>query len=442
MTHSSPSPFDDAPSPAPRSETKRRSLDRLRPAFEAVRIAFHTMRTHRLRSTLTVLGTVVGVTFLIAVLTLIEGIDGYMKETVASQIFGYNTATIVQRPTLHTETDPEVLRRYRRRPELTIDDSRWLSQRMETPGVLTTVSMNYGAVHGPDGRAVDRVLLTGASGSYFRVKDLGVSTGRPFSPQEAERGLPVIVLGADVAEKLFPHADPVDRAVRIDGVPYRVTGVLERRGDVLGFPMDNVAVAPVLSPLNGYLHPRDEITQILYKVPNEALLPAAVAEAEQWMRIRHQLRPGEANDFEVETPDSALDFWANFREILLIGLPALVGISLLVGGIVIMNIMLVSVAERTWEVGLRKSLGARRRDVMMQFVVEAATLSGTGGIVGVGLGMGLAAVVSAISPIPARVSLAAVAIGLALGIGVGVLAGLYPAYRASRLDPIDALRPD
>jgi putative ABC transport system permease protein len=223
-------------------------------------------------------------------------------------------------------------------------------------------------------------------------------------------------------------------------MPFEVIGVLERQGSLFGMSMDNVAIGPARSRLDGFLAPAGSVSEISLRVPNPDLIPAATAELEGLMRIRHRLRPTDANTFEIETVDSALGFWDTIRQIMLVALPGLVGISLIVGGVVIMNIMLVSVTERTREIGLRKSLGARPRDILGQFLVESGFLSGLGGLMGIGLGIGLAWVVSAVSPIPAQVAPWAIGLGLGLGVGVGVIAGVYPAWRAARLNPIDALR--
>lgn len=269
-----------------------------------------------------------------------------------------------------------------------------------------------------------------------------VDEGRPFSDQEAEQGAQVVVIGRDVADTLFPERSALHQSVRIRGTPFRVIGVLERQGALFGMSMDNQAIAPARSSLNGWAAPRNRAGEIAVRVADASLVPPAMAEVEGWMRVRRGLRPTEATNFEVETADESLAFWNTFSQIMLVALPGLVGISLVVGGVVIMNIMLVSVSERTREIGLRKSLGARRRDVMRQFLIEAGVLSGLGGLIGVGAGIGLAGLVAAVSPVPAQVAPWAVALGLGLGVGVGVAAGAYPAYRASRLDPIEALRSD
>jgi putative ABC transport system permease protein len=244
----------------------------------------------------------------------------------------------------------------------------------------------------------------------------------------------------DVAERLFRDRNPLDRTIRIAGHPYRVIGVLEKQGSVFGQSIDNFVVVPLRSPVNGSLWRYNLTEDISFKVPDARHLPAAMSEVEGLMRIRHRLRPGEPSDFAVQTSDSVLSFWARISAFLIVALPMLVAISLVVGAVVIMNIMLVSVAERTREIGIRKSLGARRRDILRQFLIEAGTLSGAGGLIGIGLGLGLAWMVEALSPMPARVAPWSVGLGMALGVGVGLLAGVYPAYRASRLDPIVALR--
>jgi putative ABC transport system permease protein len=408
--------------------------------LEAVRTALEMIRAHKLRAFFTVLGTVVGVTFLIAVITLIEGMNRYMEEDFAGQVFGYNTVVIRRTPSVQMESSAEIRREWGRRPRLTFDDAEWLTQRVETPGVVAISSSIGGTVTGPRGRQLENVRVTGASASYFRIRDMDVDFGRVFSEQEADRGLPVVVLGRDVADRLFEAVNPLDREVRIQGFPYRVIGVLERQGSLFGMSLDNVAIAPARSAVNGFVNPPNIVDEISFKVPDAALIAPAMAEMTGLMRARHRLSPGQSNSFEVETAEESLSFWNRISQVMLVALPGLVGISLVVGSVVIMNIMLVSVTERTREIGLRKSLGARRRDILAQFLIEAGTLSGVGGLLGIGLGVLLAALISAVSPIPAQVAPWSIGLAIGLGVGVGLLSGVYPATRAARLDPIVALR--
>jgi len=408
--------------------------------LEAVRTAMGMIRAHKLRAFFTILGTVVGVTFLIAVITLITGMNDYMEKDFAGRIYGFNTVQLRHRPSVIMNPSPEEWREWGRRPRLTFDDAAWLEERMETPGVVAISSMNRGQVQSPRGLGIDNVLVTGASASYFAIRDTEIAEGRPFSEQEADRGLPVVVLGYDVADNLFEGRTAVGQTVRIQRFPYQVVGVMERQGTLFGMSMDNVAVAPARSPVNGFVNPHNLVDEIAFKVADATLLPAAMAEIEGWMRIRHRLRPDQPNSFELETAEEGLSFWQNISQVLMVALPGLVGVSLLVGGVVIMNIMLVSVTDRTREIGLRKSLGARRGDILKQFLIEAGTLSGAGGAIGIGLGVLLAVAVSAMSPLPAQVAPWSVGLAIVLGVGVGLVAGVYPAYRASRLDPIEALR--
>jgi len=410
--------------------------------LEAMRMALEAINAHKLRGFFTVLGTVFGVTFLIAVITLIEGMNQYVEKEFKGAIYGVNTVTLRRRPSITTDGDEAKWREWRRRPRLTFEDAEWLEQRMETPGVLALSAMNTGKALGPRGREVENVWITGATSSYFQVREMALEQGRPFSRNEADRGLPVVVIGQDVAAALFEGRNPLGQEIRLRNFPYRVIGVIEKQGKLFGMSLDNVAIAPIRSDLNGFVNNglKNTVDEVTFKVSADTQVPQAKAELESWMRIRHRLGPGAANDFELETAEESLGFWDKIRTILLLALPALVSVSLVVGAIVIMNIMLVSVSERTREIGIRKSMGARRGDILLQFLFESSTLSGMGALLGIGVGILLAKAVQATTPLPASVAGWSIALGVALGVGVGVASGVYPAWRASRLDPIVALR--
>src|SRR5207253_11461536 len=227
---------------------------------------------------------------------------------------------------------------------------------------------------------------------------------------------------------------------RIHGIPYRVIGVVERQGNLLGISLDKFVVAPALSPIQREVNPPGVVDALIVKANSEPEMREAMDQTEAIMRSRRHLRPRQDNNFAMETSEGVLDFWNKLSRILYAVGPGLVGIALVVGGIVIMNIMLMAVAERTREIGIRKSLGARRRDSLRRFLVGAATLATAGATGGVVLGMGLAGAVAALTPLPAAVAPWSILVGVVLGGGVGVVAGVYPASRAARLDPIAALR--
>ncbi|MBI4540456.1 MAG: ABC transporter permease [Gemmatimonadetes bacterium] len=408
--------------------------------WEGARLAFDQLRSQKLKSFFTLLGVIIGVMFLIVVVSVVEGMDRYIREDFAKRVYGINTLTLQRRPSVQINPDAATRRAWARRPRISYEDAKAIEEQIEAPAVIAVASSAGGELEAETGRKVENVRVTGASENYFRIRQLEVTDGRLFSPQEARRGVPVVVLGSGSAQKLFGDLDPVGRFVRIRGFRYRVIGVLEKQGSLLGISLDTWAIAPAQSPVETFTNPAGIVDEILIQSVEPQSLARARYEVEAIMRVRHRLRPGEPNDFEIETSDDSLSFWERISRILFIALPGLVAISLVVGGIVIMNIMLVSVLERTREIGIRKAIGARRRDILIQVLIESATLSGAGAAVGVGIGIALAQIVRAASPLPAAVAPKWVAVGVLLGLSVGIAAGVYPAARAAKLDPVEALR--
>jgi putative ABC transport system permease protein len=250
----------------------------------------------------------------------------------------------------------------------------------------------------------------------------------------------VVVIGTDVAEHFFPDLDPIGREMRVSGVPYTVIGVLKKQGSVFGFNLDRMFIAPWTSPIRRVTNPRGDIDAMIVQASDRPGVDEAMEAVRGVLRGHRHVGAGKPDNFALETADAALSFFAELRNRLIVFGTALPAIGLVVGAMVIMNIMLVAVAERTAEIGIRKALGARRRDILSQFLVEAATLSIIGAAIGIALGIGASQIVAHVTPLPARVAPWSIVLGLAVGAGVGIVAGMYPASRASRLDPIAALR--
>ncbi len=408
--------------------------------WEGVVLAMTQIRSQKMKSFFSLLGVILGVMFLIVVVTIVEGLDRYVREDFTAEIFGVNTVTLRRWPSVSVNVDQEQWRARLRRPNLRYADADAIRAQLTVPARVAVESTTSAQGVGDNGRSVTGLMVEGASPEIFQIHDLKVARGRIFTPQEARDGTPVIVIGSQTAEVVFQNLDPIGRTLRIRGFPYRVIGVLEKRGSLFGQSLDNLAIAPARSPIQAITNPHGVIDQVVIQTLNPDRLTEAEGEIEGIMRARHRLRPTQPEDFSLETAEQAIAFWNKISRILFIALPGLVAISLVVGGIVIMNIMLVSVMERTREIGVRKAIGARRRDILTQVLIEAATLSTVGAAFGVLAGLGIAALVAAVSPIPAAVSVGWSALGVALGLTVGVLAGVYPAARASKLDPVDALR--
>ena len=406
---------------------------------EGVRLALDQIRTEKLKSFFSLLGVIVGVMFLIVVVSIVEGMDRYIREDLSSAIFGVNTVTL-RRWSDGPNGDGLDSRERARRPRITYQDWQAVRDQITVPARVGAESDTGGEVVADNGRKVENVNISAVSPEIPRIRDLAVEKGRPFSLQEAERGTAVVILGVDTADLLFESLDPVGRRVRILGFPYRVVGVLEEQGSLFGISLDNRVIAPARSPIQAVTNPRGIVDQVVAQAFDPADTRELQREMEGIMRARRRLRPAEENNFSVETADETLSFWDRISRVLFLALPGLVAISLVVGGVVIMNIMLVSVMERTREIGVRKAIGARRRDILSQVLIECVTLSGVGAALGVAVGVGLTYLVATFSPLPAAVDIKWIALGVSLGVLVGIVSGVYPASRASKLDPVDALR--
>ncbi len=410
------------------------------PLLEAVRLALAQIRVQKLKSFFTLLGVMIGVMFLIAVVAVINGMGRYMEVEFAGKLMGVNTFTLRHRPYFEMNTTDEEWRSYARRDRIMMHDVDPVVSALPPDVMWAIESRDNIPVSTKEMRPRD-VDAFAVDGQFFEIRSLNVASGRLIAPHEFATGAPVVVIGQDVKKRFFPTTSAIGRELRIGGVPYRIIGVMEEQGSVFGLSVDKFVVGPMNSPLARLLNRRPGIIDgIILKSSSMQGMQEGMERVRQVMRGRHKLRPSQPDDFAIETTESALSFWAKIENILVMAGVVLPAMGLLVGAIVIMNIMLVAVAQRTREIGIRKSLGARRRDILSQFLVEAATLSTIGAVFGILLGVGMAALVEYFSPMPASISLWSVVTAVVLGAGVGIISGMYPAARAARLDPIAALR--
>jgi putative ABC transport system permease protein len=408
--------------------------------LEAVRMALRTIRAQKLKSFFSLVGVLIGVTFLIAVVSIVQGMNRYMVERFANTLVGANTFELRQRLSITTGNIPDdVWLAWRRRPRISYADADYVRERIRTPATFAKFCEDYVAVH-YGGKIAKGIRLAGSEESYFKIRNYEIAAGRAFTSQEVRTAQPVVVIGQELATKLLKGVDPIDEVVVIGGLPYRVIGVVAKQGTLFGISLDKFAIMPFSAHGRRLICPINILDAFIVQTADPSSMQLAMAESEALMRSRRHLKPWQENNFAFQTAEGALGSWQKISRVLFVALPGLVAISLVVGGIVIMNIMLMAVSERTREIGIRKALGARRRDILAQFVVESATLSAVGALLGIALGLALAFVVKATTPLPAAVAPWSILVGVVLGVSVGIAAGVYPASRASRLDPIAALR--
>ncbi|MEO6212137.1 MAG: ABC transporter permease [Vicinamibacterales bacterium] len=401
--------------------------------FESAGIALQAIWSNKLRSFLTVLGNIVAVTSIIAVVSLIQGMNAYVTNAIVTDV-GADNFTIQRNPVVRTQADEE---RVRSNPRITLADADAV-RRFGDNIIAVAVQGNSGTRIGYRAQTLNNVQIQGVSKDYIFFSTFNAERGRPISQIEIEKHRAVAILGYDTAEQLFGAADPIDKVIKIGNAHFRVVGVSEKKGSIFGQSQDEFAVIP-LGVFQKMFGTRMSL-QIMVKPRTPDAVKAAMDDATVAMRINRRLRPSEPDNFGMFSSDSLLNLYHTATQGIFAVLVGVVALSLVVGGIVIMNIMLMVVSERTREIGLRKALGARKRDIIWQILTESVTLSTFGGLVGIGLGFLLALAISKATPLPASVELWSVAVGIGITAVVGLFFGMYPAMRAASLDPIEALR--
>jgi putative ABC transport system permease protein len=405
---------------------------------ELLRIALGALWGNKLRSGLTTLGNVIGVLTVIAVVSVIQGMNRYVTSQILEH--GSDSFFIDKYGMITSEEDFfDALHR----KDITVEDAQAIRDRCPSVGAVASVAQHTGKVRYRNQTLRD-VFIAGVTGDYVEVTDTEIEEGRFPTPEDDGHRRFIATIGSDIKGNLFGPVDPIGRTIRVKNIEVQVIGYTKREGSFFGVSKDNFVLVP-MSIYQQYIAGKMEFfstssVTIMAKARDQKSLEVAQDEATLVMRARRHVRAGKPNDFGIQTAQSYVDLFNNFTRVAWIVMVGIASISLVVGGIVIMNIMLVSVTERTREIGVRKAIGARQGDILKQFLVEAATLGGLGGLIGVALGALVAKLVSVTTPLPSSVEWWSVLAGLAVASSVGIIFGLYPAWKAAKMDPIVALR--
>jgi len=401
--------------------------------YESVILALSSIWSNKLRSMLTLLGNIVAVSSIITVVALITGVNAAVTDAIVSDL-GADSFTIQRMGITQNEDEFE---RMRNNPLVTLDDAEAVKRFAVTVDAVMAQAQTQTRVAYRD-EELETLQVQGVSEEYLDFATFDAERGRMITPTEISRKRLVTLIGWGTADRLFGAEDPLDKKIRIAGVPFTVVGVSKKKGAAFGQSLDEFAVIP-LGTYQKLFGARQSL-QLMVKPRDAAFAQTARDEARVALRVDRGLKPAEPDNFGMIASDSVLDIFQTATAGIAVLLVGIVGLSLLVGGIVIMNIMLMVVSERTREIGLRKALGAKRRDIMSQVLTESVTLSLVGGILGIALGALFSSIISALTPVPSAVELWSVGLGVIITAAVGLFFGWMPARRAAMLDPIEALR--
>ncbi len=407
---------------------------------ETIKLALAAIWAHKLRSFLTLLGMIIGMTAFMVVLSLLQGFNGYVDEKIAG--IGSNTFNI-QRFNFEDFKDTDTIAAAQRRnTELSFDELEFIRERAQLIGNIGAKAGNTSAAVRRDSQILEDVSITGAEPVIRDIENLDIADGRYFTNIENENSMRVAYIGKDIANNLFPQGDALGGEISIRGIPYKVVGIQTAKGTVFGFPQDNFIQVPIQTFAANFGGLRRQRAPYFIAVPRTGVKTAdAVDEVRTLMRIKRKVPSGEKDNFGIVTPDAISGLRDSLFGTISIVILIVPAIALVVGAIVIMNIMLVAVTERTKEIGIRKSLGARQSDILKQFLIESGMLSAIGGLIGLILALIIGQIITAFV-FPTRIPWWSAVIAIGVSAIVGIMAGLFPAWKAAQLDPIEALRAD